>query len=144
MYRDLGDYSAILPTWLEHPGVLAYLDEIDDERGEAVVRGFILVGFYEPASGPLGSYFADLLAIAVAPEYQRRGVGTRLLDYAVHLARAASRGTPVLEIRLTVADSNVAGMSLFTKSGFRVLDENHGSYDGGQRAIRMARRLSTS
>jgi ribosomal protein S18 acetylase RimI-like enzyme len=135
VYCDLGDYGAIIPSWLEHPGVLAYIEESGGQP-----RGFILLGFYEPP-GDRGGYVADLLAIAVSPDHQGNGIGRALLDYAIHLARLAGRQNPVREIRLTVADSNDVGRHLYTSSGFRILDENHGSYDGGQRAIRMARSL---
>jgi hypothetical protein len=45
------------------------------------------------------------------------------------------------EIRLTVAETNAVGQRLFAAHGFSVLDDHHGHYDGGQRAIRMSRRL---
>ncbi|MBT8495492.1 MAG: hypothetical protein KJO07_20755, partial [Deltaproteobacteria bacterium] len=60
------------------------------------------------------------------------------LCYAIELARLAAGGEAVPEMRLTVADSNQAGQKLFHSEGFRVLDSDHGCYDGGQRAIRMA------
>ncbi len=139
VYGDLGDYGTIIPSWLEHPGVLTYLDE--EEVGGAA-RGFILLGFYQlPGSPSSGSYVADLLAIAVSPEHRKRGVGRGLLDYAIGVARLASRTNRVPEIRLTVAATNAIGQRLFTSSGFRVLDPNHGAYDRGQRAIRMTRAL---
>ncbi|MBT8494890.1 MAG: hypothetical protein KJO07_17670, partial [Deltaproteobacteria bacterium] len=74
VYRDLGDYGSIMPGWLEHPGVLPHVDEHHGIR-----RGFILLGFYAPSDSQQGSFTADLLAIAVAPDFQRRGVGRSLL-----------------------------------------------------------------
>jgi ribosomal protein S18 acetylase RimI-like enzyme len=138
VYRPLGDYATIIPSWLEHTGVLAYVEEAELEGGDLHRRGFILVGFYEADSTPPGSYIADLLAIAVAPAYQRQGLGRYLLRYAIHVARLAGRENRVSELRLTVAETNDAGRGLFTASGFRDLDEDHGAYEGGQRAIRMA------
>lgn len=142
VYGALGDYGTIIRSWLEHPGVLAYLDEVPGEAGDPLRRGFTLVGFYEPAGTPPGTYVADLLAIAVAPAHQRRGVGKGLLEHAIHLAEVASRGGRIHEMRLTVADTNAVAQRFFTSFGFGVLDENHGHYDGGQRAIRMARALT--
>lgn len=141
VYRALGDYWTIIGSWLDHPGVLAYLDEVG-EGDRKVARGFILVGFYEPADAPPGASIADLLAIAVVREHQRQGIGRRLLDHAIHLAELAAQSRDVPEIRLTVADTNLGGQALFTRAGFVVLDEDHGHYDGGQRAIRMSRRLA--
>src|SRR5262249_8998986 len=107
----------------------------------ATRRGFILIGFYEPADDRRGDYVADLLAIAVAPEFQRHGVGTDLLQYAIEFATLAGARAPVSELRLTVADTNRGARRLFTRMAFEIIDEEHGMYDGGQRAIRMARRL---
>lgn len=141
VYRPLGDYATIIPSWLEHTGVLAYVDEEEAASGRRR-RGFILLGFYRPDERRRPAlYVADLLAIAVAPRFQRRGLGRRLLRYAIHLALLAGREDRVTEMRLTVADTNQAGLRLFSEAGFRVLDEEHGSYEGGQRAIRMARPL---
>lgn len=134
VYIDLGDYGQIIPSWLLHPGVLAYLED-----GPDLQRGFILLGFYEP-TGETGCV-ADLLAIAVSPGYQRRGIGRRLLQYAIDLAELIGAKNGVGEIRLTVAETNRAGRRLFASAGFMVLDADHGLYDGGQRAIRMTRAL---
>lgn len=136
VYRTLGDYGRILPSWLDHPGVLTYVDQ--DEVG--ALRGFLLLGFYQPADAG-GRWVADLLAIAVAPAHQRRGLGKELLAHALEVARSAGRASDVREIRLTVAENNTVGQRLYTRTGFSVVDEDHGSYDGGQRAIRMARYL---
>lgn len=142
VYDDLGDYGKIIPSWLEHPGVLTYLDEAPGEDGGArPLRGFILIGFYQPPGDPQPSYVADLLAIAVHPDHRRLGVGRSLLDFAIKVAARAGKTTDCPEIRLTVAHTNEVGQHLFSSSGFTVLDANHGSYDGGQRAIRMARSL---
>jgi ribosomal protein S18 acetylase RimI-like enzyme len=138
VYAPLGDYGVIIPSWMAHPGVLTFV-ECDDK--ETHRRGFILIGFYVPNDMPRGALVADLLAIAVAAEHQRRGVGKILLTYAIDLARMAGERVPVPELRLTVADTNSGARKLFESFEFEVLDENHGSYDGGQRAIRMRHKL---
>jgi ribosomal protein S18 acetylase RimI-like enzyme len=144
VYAPLGDYGRILPGWIAHPGVLAFVEAEDATPDRP--RGFILVGFYSGWSdaipAPPGQLVADLLAIAVAPEHQRRGIGTRLLDFAVELVEEAAVRTPVVELRLTVADTNLGAQRLFRRKGFEVLDEHHGAYDGGQRAIRMRRKIT--
>ena len=134
VYRDLGDYGSIIPGWLEHSGVLPYIAESGGHR-----QGFILVGFYVPSDAPRGALVADLLAIAVEPEFQRQGLGRGLLDYAIELAEIAGRSNFVPQIRLTVAETNIPGQKLFRSAGFVVLNHEHGNYDGGQRAIRMQR-----
>ena len=141
VYRALGDYGTIIPSWLAHTGVLSFVDT----AGGGQRRGFILVGFYtadESITGrDDGAWTADLLAIAVAPEHQRQGVGKGLLCYALEVARAAGTERCVTEIRLTVSDGNTVARSMFDKAGFSVIDDDFGSYDGGQRAIRMRRAI---
>jgi ribosomal protein S18 acetylase RimI-like enzyme len=140
-YGDLGDYGTIIPAWLEHPGVLAWIDESDDARHAR--RGFALLGFYQPDDDQ-ERYIADLLALAVEPGFRRHGVGRRLLAHAIDLAHLAARDADVREMRLTVADDNAAGKRLYASAGFRAVDEDHGHYDGGQRAIRMVRPLDAA
>src|SRR5215469_12777431 len=83
-YRDLGDYTRILPSWLEQPGVLAWIDH--DARGRG--RGFAMLGFYaEDATGGrmprAQQVVADLLALAVLPANQRQGIGSHLLAHVI-------------------------------------------------------------
>jgi ribosomal protein S18 acetylase RimI-like enzyme len=112
VYRDLGDYGKIIPAWMNHPGVLTFV-EVDDSTPVEVRRGFILIGFYEPEDLIPTRLVADLLAIAVAPGHQRRGLGRMLLELAVDVARLAYREPPVREIRLTVAETNAPALALF-------------------------------
>src|SRR4051794_5025495 len=94
-YRDLGDYTRILPSWLEQPGVLAWIDHDVQGRG----RGFAMLGFYmeETAARPASAHVvADLLALAVLPAHQRRGLGNKLL---AHVIEVAERVAPSSHIR---------------------------------------------
>jgi ribosomal protein S18 acetylase RimI-like enzyme len=143
VYGELGDYGSIIRSWLAHPGVLTYLDETRTVNGSAPAsfRGFTLLGFYERAVGHPGAYVADLLAIAVDRPHQRMGVGSALLEHAIHLAALSAQVGRVAEMRLTVAETNQVGRRFFSSFGFKILDEDHGHYDGGQRAIRMVRAL---
>src|ERR1700750_294371 len=85
-YADLGDYTRILPSWLEQPGVLAWIDADVQARG----RGFAMLGFYmeDPSNqgGPATQVVADLLALAVLPAQQSRGIGTKLLEHVIEVA----------------------------------------------------------
>lgn len=141
VYGDLGDYATIIRSWLDHPGVLTYVEEDPGAGAAPRARGFTLLGFYEPSGTTPGDYVADLLAIGVDREYQRQGIGSRLLEHAIHLAGFMGQGRQVSEIRLTVAETNEVGQRFFTSFGFRVMDDDHGRYDRGQRAIRMSRAI---
>src|SRR5277367_345292 len=97
-YRDLGDYTRILPSWLEQPGVLAWIDQDANARG----RGFAMLGFYmeEPATPRAGDrqVIADLLALAVLPAFQRHGIGTQLLDHVIEVAERVAPSSHIKQL----------------------------------------------
>ena len=135
-YRDLGDYTRILPSWLEQPGVLAWIDHDAHGRG----RAFAMLGFYMEAPNPNAEVVADLLALAVLPAFQRRGIGSKLLAHVIEVAERVAPSSRISALRLTVAETNIAAQRLYERAGFRIV-EGSATYDRGQRALRMARRL---
>jgi ribosomal protein S18 acetylase RimI-like enzyme len=141
-YRELGDYTRILPSWLEQPGVLAWIDHDGTGRG----RGFAMLGFYmEDVTGGRGpqQVVADLLALAVLPIYQRHGIGTQLLAHVIDVAERVAPPSHIQQLRLTVAEHNVGAQRLYACHGFHVID-GAATYDRGQRALRMARPLGAA
>ena len=138
VYQDLGEYGAVMPQWLIQPGVVGWIDEAHGER-----RGFAVLGFYQDRIQGEGGLrtVADLLAIGVVPAYQRHGIGTRLLEHVIGVVGAVSLTHGIPDLRLTVAHTNLVGQRWYQRSGFRVVDGEHGTYANGQRAIRMARPL---
>lgn len=157
-YADLGDYTRILPSWLEQPGVLAWIDHDMQGRG----RGFAMLGFYAEdttrmstpeaaAAAALASpdgihrqqVIADLLALAVLPNYQRKGIGTKLLDHVIEVAERVAPASHISQLRLTVAENNTGAQRLYARNGFHVV-EGAATYDRGQRALRMVRPLGTA
>ena len=139
-YRELGDYTRILPSWLEQPGVLAWIDHDVQNRG----RGFAMLGFYlEDPTGktPHGQQVvADLLALAVLPTHQNKGIGTKLLLHVIEVSERVAPSSKISSLRLTVAETNVGAQRLYARHGFSVVDGS-ATYDRGQRALRMARPL---
>lgn len=139
-YRDLGDYTRILPSWLEQPGVLAWLDEDVQGRG----RGFAMLGFYleDPTGTGTGTpqVVADLLALAVLPTQQRRGIGSMLLAHVIAVSERVAQSSQIEALRLTVAETNTGAQRMYARAGFRIV-EGSATYDRGQRALRMARPL---
>lgn len=140
-YADLGDYTRILPSWLDQPGVLAWIDHDVQGRG----RGFAMLGFY--MEDPTGSanlsnqrVIADLLALAVLPSQQRRGIGSKLLTHVIEVAERVAPSSKIEALRLTVAETNTGAQRMYARAGFRVVDGS-ATYDRGQKALRMARPL---
>jgi len=142
-YADLGDYTRILPSWLEQPGVLAWIDNDIQGRG----RGFAMLGFYldDPSQTPqtpdkITPVVADLLALAILPTFQNKGIGTKLLHHVIEVAERVAPQSRITQLRLTVAESNTGAQRLYARNGFRIVDGS-ATYDRGQRALRMARPL---
>ncbi len=139
-YADLGDYTRILPSWLEQPGVLAWIDSDVSGRG----RGFAMLGFYaEQVAGSapgVQQVVADLLALAVLPQYQKKGIGTKLLEHVIEVAERVAPASHITQLRLTVAEHNTGAQRLYARAGFHVVD-GAAHYDRGQRALRMVRPL---
>ena len=140
-YADLGDYTRILPSWLEQPGVLAWIDHDVQGRG----RGFAMLGFYsEEAAAPRQGkqqVVADLLALAVLPTYQRKGIGSKLLTHVIDVAERVAPSSHIQQLRLTVAENNVGAQRLYARAGFHIV-EGSATYDRGQKALRMVRALN--
>ena len=61
---------------------------------------------------------ADIMSVAVAPDFRRRGFGRALLDEALCVLRKRGVGTVFLEVR----ESNVAARSLYSARGFEPID----------------------
>jgi ribosomal protein S18 acetylase RimI-like enzyme len=136
-YADLGDYTRILPSWLEQPGVLAWIDHDTNHAS----RGFAMLGFYmEDQGGGSPQVIADLLALAVLPAHQRKGIGGKLLSHVIEVAERVAPSSHIQTLRLTVAEDNVGAQRLYERTGFSIVDGN-ATYDRGQRALRMARPL---
>lgn len=137
-YRDLGDYTRILPSWLEQPGVLAWIDHDAQGRG----RGFAMLGFYTDDAADK-QVVADLLALAVLPAFQRKGIGSTLLAHVIEVAERVAPSSHIHQLRLTVSEDNTGAQRLYARTGFRIVD-NSATYDRGQRALRMVRPLRTT
>jgi ribosomal protein S18 acetylase RimI-like enzyme len=131
-----------LPSRLEQPGVLAWIDHDVQGRG----RGFAMLGFYTEDSVRTNGkpqVIADLLALAVLPTYQRKGIGGKLLAHVIDVAERVAPSSNITQLRLTVAEDNVGAQRLYARAGFQVV-EGAATYDRGQRALRMVRPLVTA
>ncbi len=139
-YLDLGDYTRILPSWLEQPGVLAWIDHELADRTSG--RGFAMLGFYleDPRQTGTPQVIADLLALAVIPRYQRRGIGQRLLTHVIEVAERVAPASNIHALRLTVSETNTGAQRMYLRAGFSIVDGS-ATYDRGQRALRMSRPL---
>lgn len=75
----------------------------------------------------------QILNVAVSPEDRGRGIGKRLLDYAVQECRKKALSSAWLEVRR----GNQAAVTLYRNYGFRVDGVRQGYYQDGEDALLM-------
>lgn len=147
VFGQFGDYAAFLPPYLTHPSVFTALAE---QQGRPL--GYVMLALVRSARAlpwdagpPLAEgeehLDAEVLAIAVEPGLQGRGVGRRLLQHALACATTWQSSVGVRSIQLNVADTNLSARRFFERNGFLEVDPADGTYPKGQRSIRMARKL---
>ncbi len=88
----------------------------------------------------VGAGEAHILNLATRIESQRRGLGRRMLQHLIHLARRHRADTAFLEVR----PSNPGALALYQQLGFDQIGMRRGYYpspQGREDAILMARTL---
>ena len=116
MFSVFGEYSDIIPRWFANPDVITLV----------YVKNGHLVGFamlYVPSG--------EILAIAVLPAFQRKGIGSALLD---HIQLLASR-LGMRRLLLHTAKENDVARLFFQKAGFTVIGAQEDYYPKGQEAL---------
>ncbi len=91
-----------------------------------------LIGF---AIMDFGETSAHLSLFAVKPNYQRRGIGARLMAWQEEVALAAGISTVSLELR----SNNYSARAFYRMLGYRELATIQGYYRGIEAAVKMAR-----
>jgi ribosomal-protein-alanine N-acetyltransferase len=84
---------------------------------------------------------AHILNLCVRPESQRQGLGTRMLNQLIEVARRHGADTLLLEVR----PSNRPALSLYRKAGFHEVGERKHYYPadrGRENALILARSLN--
>lgn len=110
--------EASMQETLSHPGSTAFLARVRD-GADALPEpaGFVI--------GQLAADEAEILSIGVLPKFQRRGVGTLLIE---GLARAAKRAE-AKRLFLEVAADNQAAFALYRRCGFTAIGMRKGYYN---------------
>lgn len=85
-----------------------------------VITGFI---FLRIIMSPDGAGLLEILNIAVASEFRRQGIGSRLVSESILLSNIP-RGTVELELR----ESNCVAMNLYQSLGFSIVGSRPGYY----------------
>jgi ribosomal protein S18 acetylase RimI-like enzyme len=134
VFLAYGSYDGYVAEWFAIASVSTFIGEHD-----GAAAGFSMTRIHPPGkTGERGGNVAELLAIAVVPELQTRGVGQALLDASLAVARGSVPSAR--KIRLSVADGNARAQRMFARNGFR-FERASGIYPAGQRALFMVKTL---
>jgi ribosomal protein S18 acetylase RimI-like enzyme len=134
VFSIYGSYGHYLTEWFDSDEVTTWIGEI-----ERTPVGLVMLQPRPHRRNPQAAV-AELLAIAVEPVKQSRGIGSYLLDYAIREASTLPCPLPIIEIHLSVAEGNSKAQRLFSRRGFRFRG-GEGIYPAGQRALHMIRKL---
>jgi ribosomal protein S18 acetylase RimI-like enzyme len=107
---------------LRQPETLV-LTACDGER----LAGFAILQF--------GDERAHLSLLAVRPDYQRRGVARRMLEWLTESARTAG----IASIHLELRETNLGARRFYLRQGFAETVRIPGYYRGVETAVRMLR-----
>jgi ribosomal protein S18 acetylase RimI-like enzyme len=130
VFSVYGPYRSLVTEWFESGSALSL---IAVEKGKPV--GFAMIGRLWNESEEQNR--CELLAIAVDPAAQRRGIGRILLQ---KMEKEADRLSERVLFLHTAAD-NIPAQNLFKKMGFAALSVKKHFYPSGQDAVMMMKVL---
>jgi ribosomal protein S18 acetylase RimI-like enzyme len=130
VFSIYGPYTTTVSRWFESGVTMTLISMVE---GRPV--GFVMIGAL-PGDRE-GETRAEVLAIAVTPEFQQRGIGGELLQFA------QKRVEELRESRLFLhtAKENLAAQKLFLRHGYRFVETKNGFYPSGQDALMMVNEL---
>ncbi|MBW2056068.1 MAG: GNAT family N-acetyltransferase [Deltaproteobacteria bacterium] len=129
-----GDYETILTGFFVRRDVHTYVAE-EVHGGRAIPVGLLMMILRKPRR--YGPCFAEILAIAVERNERGKGIGSRLIEFAKRWPLSIRTDSPTREVRLSVAESNIRGLSFFRRHGFEIVRREPWRYPAGQRAFGM-------
>jgi ribosomal protein S18 acetylase RimI-like enzyme len=130
VFSKYGKYDEIVPNWFAEPEVITVI----------VMAGTDPLGFAMLAMDKQKRFAprrGNLLAIAVSPGHQRKGIGSALLNYIEAIARKYG----AREMQLWTATDNAQALSFFQQAGFKIIGSASRYYPKGQTALALLKRL---
>jgi ribosomal protein S18 acetylase RimI-like enzyme len=124
VFSKYGDYERILPACLDDPQFHTLIGEHNDRSA-----GFCMLS--------IGDGIGEVVAVAVDPLWQGRGIGRALMQAIIEDAR----GMGIRLLVLKTAIRNLPAQGLFRRIGFEETGRVVGYYACGQTAIGMRMRL---
>lgn len=101
-------------------------EELDTKK----FLGFIAFGIYSIDT-------AHIMILAVEPEYQRKGIGTKIMDYSMDIIEK----TPIKRVRLEVKTTNKTAIKFYERLGFEIKAIFENYYEDKSNAFVMVKIL---
>jgi len=125
-----GPYTDIVSRWFESNLTVTLIALLGNNRA-----GFAMIGHLYHKRNE--EYFSELLAIAIEPEKQKRGIGERL----IREIECKAIDLNVNRLFLHTATENLLARKLFTKNGYRTRGMEKNFYPAGQDAVVMVKEI---
>ncbi len=142
--------AGLAPAGIAHAGAMAAIHRTAFPPREAWGIDAIAIqlalpggfGWLDPRGGMilvrLAADEVEVLTLAVAPAARRQGIGARLLEAALRVARAHGAHTAFLEVSV----GNAAARALYARAGFTPVGQRRRYYPDGTDALVLRRALS--
>ena len=130
VFSAYGPYRTTISQWFESSVTVTLISTVEGRPA-----GFVMIGAL-PADEE-GHTCTEILAIAVTPELQRRGIGRELLQFA----QKEAEGLGEQRLFLHTARENLAAQKLFLRNGFKPVQSKARFYPSGQDALMMVNDL---
>jgi ribosomal-protein-alanine N-acetyltransferase len=130
VFSVYGPYRTTVSRWFESGVTMTFIS-----MAEGRPVGFVMIGALQGEREE--ETRAEVLAIAVTPEFQQRGIGEALLRYAQKCVKQVGE----FKLILHTAKENLAAQKLFLKVGYKPVAIKKGFYPSGQDALMMVNDL---
>jgi ribosomal-protein-alanine N-acetyltransferase len=130
VFSVYGPYRTTVSRWFESGVTMTFISMAEGRR-----VGFVMIGALQGEREE--ETRAEVLAIAVTPEFQQRGIGEALLRYAQKCVKQVGE----FKLILHTAKENLAAQKLFLKVGYKPVAIKKGFYPSGQDALMMVNDL---
>jgi len=144
-YEGMLEVAHALPQWFTQEGLAEMARDFKVHKGFIATDGGKIVGFITYASSPYTPAIdlAELTWMGVRPEYQRRGIGKKLLQ--VLERQLIARGIRTLQVS-TVADAVVyepyaRTRAFYRANGFRDYRVDRGYFPNGDDRLLLRKHL---
>ncbi len=130
VFSQYGPYGSMLAEWFLSGLVVAQKAVMGKTPS-----GFVMLGII--TNDPFDRRIAELVAVAVAPDCRRMGIGDRLMTAGLRMAEERL----VEQVILHTGVDNLAAQALFEKHGFALSGRKERFYPNGQNALMMTRAM---